>query len=116
MEWKNVTEHFTEEERHYNGKYLEIDEVYDDVVEVSLFSSNDDIYEIYISFDIMCGIIYTEKENAHDLRDEIKEVLAKEYRTNREPTDKFIEKFSNKYEISIPNDLFFDAKNLFNLF
>ena len=49
MEWKNVTEHFTEEERHYNGKYLEIDEVYDDVAEVSLFSSNDDTYEIYIS-------------------------------------------------------------------
>ena len=36
MEWKNVTEHFTEEERHYNRKYLEIDEVYDDVVEVSI--------------------------------------------------------------------------------
>ena len=116
MEWKNVTEHFTEEERHYNEKYLEIDEVYDDVVEVSLFSSKDDIYEIYISFGIMCGIIYVEKENAYNLREEIKEVLAKEYRANKKPTDKFIEKFSNKYEISIPNDLFFDAKNLFDLF
>ena len=52
MEWKNVTKHFTEEERQYNGKYLEIDEVYDDVVEVSLFSAKDDIYEIYISFGI----------------------------------------------------------------
>ena len=56
MEWKNVTKHFTEEERQYNGKYLEIDEVYDDVVEVSLFSAKNDIYEIYISFGIMCGI------------------------------------------------------------
>lgn len=116
MEWKNVTEHFTEEERHYNGKYLEIDEIYDDVIEVSLFSSDDDIYEIYISFDIICGIVYTEKENAYNLREEIKKILAKEYRTNKKPTAKFIEKFSNKYEISIPNDLFFDAKNLFNLF
>ena len=116
MEWKDVTNHFTEEERQYNDKYLEIDEVYDEVVEVSLFYSNDDIYEIYISYGIMCGIIYVEKEKAHNLREEIKEVLAKEYQTNKEPTDKFIERFSNKYEISIPDDLFFDAKNLFNLF
>ncbi len=116
MEWKNVTKHFTEEERQYNGKYLEIDEVYDDVVEVSLFSAKDDIYEIYISFGIICGIIYVEKENAHNLHEEIKEVLANEYRINKEPTDEFINRFSNKYEISIPDDLFFDAKNLFDLF
>ena len=61
-------------------------------------------------------IVYTEKDNAYNLREEIKKILAKEYRTNKKPTAKFIEKFSNKYEISIPNDLFFDAKNLFNLF
>ena len=116
MEWKNVTEYFTEERRHYNGKYLEIDEVYDDIVEVSLFSSNDELYEIYISYGIMCGIVYVEKEKAYNLREEIKEILAKEYQINKEPTDEFIGKFSNKYEISIPNDLFFDAKDLFNLF
>ncbi len=28
MEWRDVTDYFTEEERHYNGKYLEEDEVY----------------------------------------------------------------------------------------
>lgn len=64
----------------------------------------------------MCGIIYVEKENAHNLRQEIKEILEKEYQTNKEPTDEFIEKFSNKYEISMLKDLFFDAKDLFNLF
>lgn len=116
MKWENVTEHFTEEERHYNGKYLEIDEVYDDVVEVSLFSCDDDLYEIYISYGIMCGIIYVEEEKAYHLHEEIKELLAKEYKKNKEPTDKFMNEFHKKYNICLPNDLFFDAKDLFNLF
>ena len=40
--------------------YLEIDEVYDEKVEVSLFSSPDGIYELYISYGKMYGIIYVE--------------------------------------------------------
>lgn len=46
-EWKNVTDTFSEEQRYYNGKYLEIDEVYNDEVEVSVFSADDEPYEIY---------------------------------------------------------------------
>lgn len=53
-------------------RYLEIDEVYDDIVEVSLFSSEDAEYEIYVSFGKMYGIIYVEKENANALCEEIK--------------------------------------------
>ena len=56
-EWKNVTDTFSEEERHYNGKYLEIDEVYDDVVEVSVFSALDEPYEIYFTYDIFSLIL-----------------------------------------------------------
>lgn len=116
MNWKNVTECFTEEQRHYNGKYLEIDEVYDDVVEVSLFSSKDDLYEIYISYGIMCGIVYVEEEKAYNLREEIKKVLADEYAKNKKPTGEFIDKFDKKYNICLPNDLFFDTQKLFDLF
>lgn len=60
-EWKNVTGHFSEGQRHYNGKYLEIDEVYDDVVEVSVFSAIADPCEIYFSYDRFYGIVYAEK-------------------------------------------------------
>ena len=35
--WENVTESFSEDERHYKDTYLEINEVYDGIVEVSLF-------------------------------------------------------------------------------
>ena len=63
-EWKNVTDTFSEEQRHYNGKYLEIDEVYNDEVEVSVFSADDEPYEIYFNYDIFYGIVYAEKEIA----------------------------------------------------
>ena len=61
-EWKNVTDTFSEEERHYNGKYLEIDEVYDDVIEVSVFSAVDEPYEIYFTYDIFWELYMLKKK------------------------------------------------------
>lgn len=61
-ERKNVTGTFSEEERHYNGKYLEIDEVYDDVVEVSVFSAVDEPYEIYFIYDIFLELYMLKKK------------------------------------------------------
>ena len=52
-QWVNVTNTFSESQRHYKNTYLEICEVFDEVVEVSLFSSADKPYEIYFSFGIM---------------------------------------------------------------
>ena len=72
VEWKNVTDTFSEEQRHYNGKYLEIDEVYNDEVEVSVFSADDEPYEIYFSYDKYYGIVYAEKEKVYEIRDEMK--------------------------------------------
>ena len=51
MKWKNVTDTFSEKQRYYKEKYLEIDEVYDDALEVSVFSAVDGPYEIYFSYD-----------------------------------------------------------------
>lgn len=117
-EWRNVTDCFTEDQRHYNGKYLEIDEVYDEVVEVSLFSSETGLYEIYISFGNMVGIIYAEKEKAYDMREEIKKAFEEEYKKNKEPSGKFVDEIDEKYGICLPDDLFFDLnmEDLFKMF
>ena len=48
-QWEDVTETFTESQRHYKPTYLEIDEVLDERLEVSLFSSETGPYEIYCS-------------------------------------------------------------------
>lgn len=107
-EWKNVTEYFSEEQRHYNGKYLEISEVYDEMVEVSVFSAIDDPYEIYFSYDIFYGIVYTEKENVYKIRDKMKQELQAEYEKNKKATNEFINKFAEKYDVCMPGDIFFN--------
>ena len=113
MKWENVTETFTERERHYNGKYLEICEVYDKV-EVSLFSAQDGLYEIYMSCGRFYGITYVDKEKATVLREKIKAELVEEYIKNKEPTDDFIDSFAKKYEVCMPADILFsmDWSNL----
>ncbi len=113
--WKNVTNYFTNNERHYKDSYLEINEVYNEEVEVSLFSRKMGPYEIYISYGCMYGIIYVEKENAESLREEVKTVLAKEYEIHKEPTDEFMKKFIETYNLSIPGDILFDDSDLFDI-
>ena len=107
-EWVDVTESFSEEDRHYNNTYLEIDEVYDDVVEVSLFSSEEGPFEIFFSYDFFYGIIYVEATTAHEKRNEIKKELEMEYRKNKQPTDNFISDFAAKYDVKLPSDIFFN--------
>lgn len=112
--WKNVTESFSEKERHYKDTYLEIDELYDDTIEVSLFSSQEGLYEIYLSYGIMYGIIYVEEENADSKCQEVKNELAQEYQKHKEPTGEFIDRFCKKHKVCMPNDILFDASNLFD--
>ena len=116
MRWRNVTNTFSERARHYNGKYLEICEVYDNIVEVSLFNAEEDSDElqensdeIYFSFGIFYGIIYVEREKANALRQKIKKELVEEYiKNNKEPSRDFINSFAEKYEVCMPNDMFFN--------
>ena len=115
MEWKDVTNYLTEEQRHYKNAYLEIDYVGDEKIEVSLFSSKDELYEIYVSFGIMYGIVYVEEKDAYKTYYEIKDAIEEEYKKNKEPSDKFINEFGKKYGISLPNDLFFDMDKLFEI-
>lgn len=112
--WKNVTDTFSEESRHYKNTYLEICEVYDDAVEVSVFSSESQPYEIYVSYGRMHGIIYSNAEDAYAKLGEIKKVLEEEYKENKEPTTEFVETFVEKYQLKLPLDIFFDASALFD--
>lgn len=114
--WENVTESFSEDERHYKNTYLEINEVYDGIIEVSLFSSEEGPYEIYFSYGIMHGIIYVDAEKAYSKREEVKNELAQEYQKNKEPTSEFINEFCEKHKVCLPNDIFFDASGLFDDF
>lgn len=98
-DWVDVTQSFSETQRHYRDSYLESDEVLDDTIELSLFSKSMGLYEIYVGFEIMTGIIYVSKEQAYILRDEIKATLEKEYEKERKLTNAFMEEFCKKYDM-----------------
>lgn len=112
--WENVTEFFSEEDRYYKNTYMEINEVYDGIIEVSLFSSKDELYEIYFSYGILYGIIYEDAEKAYSKYEEIKNELAQEYQNHKEPTNEFINSFCKKHKVCMPDDIFFDASDLFD--
>ena len=50
----------------------------------------------------MYGVIYSNAEDAYAKLEEIKKVLEKEYKENKEPTDEFIEAFAEKYQLELP--------------
>lgn len=114
--WENVINTFSESQRYYKNTYLEICEVFDEVVEVSLFSAVDQPYEIYFSFGIMYGIVYSDKENAYDRREQMKLELEQEYRKNKEPSSEFINSFAIKYDVRMPSDIVFDEDALMDAF
>ena len=106
--WKNVTETFSDEQRHYKNMYLETCEVYDEILEVSLFSSIVDPYEIYFSYGIFYGIIYVEQENAVEKYETVRKELEQEYNTHKEPTATFINEFAEANKVELPSDILFD--------
>lgn len=102
-----MTETFSADSRYYKNAYLEIDEVYNNEVEVSLFSTEERSYEIYLSYGCLHGIIYVDADEADVKREKVKKELAQEYEKHREPTGEFINSFCKKYQVSFPNDIFF---------
>lgn len=112
-EWKNVTDYFSENQRHYNGKYMEQDEVYDEQVEISVFSAVDEPYEIYFSFDCFYGIVYAEADKVYEIRDEMKKELQAEYDKTKSPTDEFINRFAEKYQVCMSGDILYDFDPFF---
>lgn len=108
--WEDKISSFTEKERHYKNKYLEICNVYDDKVEVNLYSSDEE-YEIYVNYGKMFGVSYAYEEEAYERFEMIKRDIEKEIeKSGLKPSDEFINEFCEKYQIAIPNDIFFDFK------
>ena len=110
--WIDVTNTFSESQRNYKNTYLEICEVMDEIAEISLFSSPDDLYEIYFSFGIFYGIVYVHEEEAVEKREQMKADLEQEYLRNKEPSRAFIHSFVKKYDVQLPNDVLFDSDAL----
>lgn len=113
QEWKDVTDTFSEERRHYKNMYLEVCEVYDKA-EVSLFSSMIDPYEIYFSYGRMYGIVYTNEEECEKTREAVKNDIAKAYDQSEQPTEEFVNYFFETYDADIPNDVLFDEEKFMN--
>lgn len=111
--WENITDLFSEDARHYKNTYMEINEVYDEKIEVSLFSSKEGPYEIYFSYGILYGIIYVDAEKAVSKREDIKNELAQEYQNHKEPTSEFINAFCEKHKVCMPSDILFDTSAIF---
>lgn len=105
--WTDVTDTFSEEQRHYKDTYLEIDELYNMDVEISLFSRQDGPYEICIWYGLMYGIVYAEAEKAVEVRERIKKDIEKVYDGPEDPTEEFILLLEDKYDIQFPDDTLF---------
>ena len=108
-EWKEVTDYFTEEQRHYKNTYLELDEVYNEELELSIFSSLEDgPWEIYFSYGRFYGIVYADADEAYEIRERMKKELEEAYNITADPTDEFIQTFVKKYKVELPMDTFID--------
>ena len=77
------------------------------------YKKRETLYEIYVSFGIMFGIVYVKKEATNEIFYEIKVKIEEEYVKNKEPSDKCRSGFDRKYGLSLSNDLFFDMDGLF---
>ena len=78
------------------------------MLRILLFSADDEPYEIYFSYDKYYGIVYAEKEKVYEIRDEMKRELQAEYDRDRKVSNEFIRKFSEKYDVCIPSDIYFN--------
>lgn len=109
IKWEDKTNEFSDEERMYNDKYLEICNVYEEQVEVNLYSCDNGDFEIYVNYGIMFGISRTENKDGYLIFNQIKDDIAGEIAKNGfEPSPEFIDEFCEKYDITIPNDIFFN--------
>lgn len=104
-QWLDVTDNFSEEERHYKKTYLEISEVYGDDMEVGLFTSDEVDNEIYFSWDYFYGVIYAEKEKVHALWKTVKKELQEEHDRTEKPEEDFVNAFAEKYKVDFMDAL-----------
>ena len=106
LEWKDVTDTFTEGQRHWKGRYLELCEVSGNSIELSLFSSENE-WEVYVNYGYMYGVSYVPADKALQHREEMKKTIEEEYEKHQEkPSDSFVNDFVRKYQLDIMSAFF----------
>lgn len=116
LEWEDRTAQFSEDERHWNDRYLEVCEVAENDIECNLYSCFDDDWEIYVNYGEMYGISYAPEEKAAAQRAQMMKEIEAEYDKNgKEPSDDFIDSFAEKYKLDIMNTYFNTDDMFFNL-
>lgn len=130
LKWESKIDTFSQQERFWNGVYLQTCDVLNDVIEVNLYIPTDadnDTCEIYVNYGKLYGVSYVEGPKAYSLKDEIKKVIYDDFMAHPKyqnsdsqqyPTAEFINSFAEKYHLSLSN-AFFDEdalmENLINL-
>ncbi len=111
MEWLDLTDNFTKDERYYKNLYLEKCEVALESIECSIFVPVEDeavLCEIFVNYNNkMYGVSYAPLQRAREQR----EVMMKELEGEAEKnglsiSEEFIESFSKKYELDVENAFF----------
>lgn len=113
MEWLDLTDNFTKEERYYKNLYLEKCEVALESIECSIFIPVADksvLCEIFVNYNNkMYGVSYAPLERAREQREVMMRELEEEAEKNGLSVSvEFIESFSKKYELDVEN-AFFDS-------
>lgn len=106
LDWKNVTDSFTEPQRHWKGRYLELCEVTENEIELSLFSCPYADWDVYVSYGRMYGVSYTPSAAAAHHNAMKAEIEAEYVKHGLKPSGEFINAFAEKYQLDIMNAIF----------
>ncbi len=106
----DVTNYFTKSQRHYNGKYLELDLVLDNTIEIQLYTvidknKFDNDFEIFVNLGDRYGSIYL--DDPYETYEAIKKDLYEESFKENSFSHEFFDELSKKYDIHYAIDAYF---------
>lgn len=115
-EWKEITNNYSERQRHFNGKYLLVsyllDGEIDGGVEVQLYEVEEDgfdyQYEIFVNSEPFYGSTYPES-NPYEFMEEMKKVIYEESFKKNRYSKKFINAFAKRFDLGVAADSFFST-------
>lgn len=100
-QWENKTGCFSEWQRWYKGLYLEIDFVYDDKMEISLFTGlPGNRVEIYCNLGWHTYVVRVSREEAEKLFPKLQDEMVKMYEEDPGFSEENLKKFKEKYHLS----------------
>lgn len=109
-QWIDITNNYSEDSRHYNGKYLEKSFLLDEEIEIQIYEVIEDgfdyTHEIFVNCKQFYGSTYP-KNNPYELFEQMKEDIYKESFKKNRYSKKFINEFCKKYNLGIAMDSYF---------